>query len=225
MNKVTNWIHFIGKSYYTMDKFISEAKEKGISRAVSHEVFKKMNIGDRIFLAQKDGKSTKIFGYFVFESIVGQDSQFISGLKSDGYIVQVSKPDYSEQIERGCGEYTVTGVYAINSPDKLMERIRESDKEDVGRVMIGGKFHYLNGVQISEDYILSDIPFRQGFRLFDFDLFYFQYDKIKFDKAFSGRNQNRHIKIKGQFYANERIDNEITIEDPLLLRIENYKLN
>lgn len=222
MSKTTNWIHFIGKSYYTIDKFISEAKEIGVSRAVSFEVFKKMKVGDRIFLAQKDGKSTKIFGYFIFDSIVGLDDQFISELKSDGYIRQISEPDYSDSVERGCGEYTVTGIFEINSPDKLMERINEADKDDVGRVMIGGKFHYLSGVEIHEDYILCEIPFRQGFRLFDFDLFYYQYTELKFATNYK---PGRHIKVKGQFYTDERNDNEIIIEDPLLLRIENYKLN
>lgn len=223
MSKTTNWIHFIGKSYYTMDKFVSEAREKGVSRAVSFEIFKKMNIGDRIFLAQKDGKSTKIFGYFVFENIVGLDSQFISELKSDGYVRQVSKPDYSEQVERGCGEYTVTGIFEINSPDKLMDKIRNSDKEDVGRVMIGGEFYDLKDVQIEEDFIFVEIPFRQGFRLFDFDLFYYQYDNIIRNAL--PQKTKRHLKIKGQFYTDEIVKERIFVEDPQLYKIEGYHLN
>lgn len=101
-----------------------------------------------------------------------------------------------------------------------MDRIREADKDDVGRVMIGGSYHTLPGVDIWTEYILCQIPFRQGFRLFDFDDL-----KAQFDAIYPDLKPGHHAKVKGQFYTDERSQEGIKIEDPLLLRIENYHLN
>lgn len=38
-----NFIHFVGKSYYTMNGFINEAKEHGASRRVALNVLKQMH--------------------------------------------------------------------------------------------------------------------------------------------------------------------------------------
>jgi len=68
-----SWLHWIGNQYYSIRKFIEEARLIGVSRRVPQPVLKKMKWGDMIFLASKEEnlKSPVIFGYFRLERIQG----------------------------------------------------------------------------------------------------------------------------------------------------------
>jgi len=184
-----------------------------------------MNFGDRIFVAQKDGKSTKIFGYFTIDTLIGLDPDLIDELSKKNLLERNEMPGGSFSVERGCGDYVVENSFTITHEIALMKEIKKLDKDKAGRIMIGGKFHHLEGVEIYEDYILTDIPFRQGFRLFDFDLFYYQYTELKFASDYKA---GRHIKVKGQFYIFGEVDTSCRdpfIADLKLLQISNYHLN
>ena len=64
-----DYLHFIGKQYYKRHQFISEARRYGVNRRIAPNVFRKMRMGDRVFLAQGDQRGSQIFGYFVFTRI------------------------------------------------------------------------------------------------------------------------------------------------------------
>lgn len=215
------WLHFVGKSYYSINQFIKEAEQIGVNRAIAPKVLRKMTLGDLVLLAQKDGASTKIFGCFVFSQITGLTSEAISILYSSGAIRKTASL-VPMHIERGCGHYDIVASYAVTDNDAAMETIYNLTDEQIGRVMVGGTFYPLINLEIPEDYVLCDIPFQMGFRLFDFDEFRKQYR----DWA-SVTPSGRHIKVKGQFYANEDFTKEYVsyIEDASLLEIANYKLN
>jgi hypothetical protein len=208
--KRTNWIHFVGKSYYSIEKFINEATREGVSRAMSVHIFKKMELGDRIFLAQKHEKHTKIFGYFIFDAVTGLSQELYTKLLEAGAVRNI--PTMPFTVTRGCGSYIVDGMSEITSPSEFMRILKEGDKKDFDRLMVGGKFYSLNTCGIEEEYIISNIPFQQGFRLFDFEQFKTDYD-----------SKNGRV-VKGQFYKKER-EKRVIIEDARLLRISKYQLN
>ena len=217
--KSQTWIHFIGKNYYTMNKFVKEANLINVSRAISPFVIKKMNIGDVVLLAQKDGSSSKIFGYFVFTEITGLTPEAIETLQKEKIINKV--PSITPvKIERGCGSYTVTGEYEICSANDLMNTLRDLDNDLIGRVMIGGQFHILKDIGIPVDYILTEIPFRKGFRLFDFGTF-----KARIQEKLETLKEGHHIKLKGQFYSQGNNFNMVPVSHSKLLEIRNYQLN
>jgi len=206
----THWIHFIGKSYYSLPRFIKESEAFGISRAVSFSIFKKMEFGDRIILAQKDGSSTKIFGYFDLTQVIGLGQDTYDELKKSG-AVQVSN-NQPTIVVRGCGTYIISSSSTVTDGRKFMDIVKNSDPKGHERLMIGGSFHRLPDLGIDEAFILSNIPFQMGYRLFNFETFKEAYQASK----------NRSV--KGQFYQNERHE-PIFIEDKSLLMISNYKLN
>lgn len=214
------WIHFIGKQYYTINQFIREAERIGVMRAVSPTVLKQMDFGDRVMLVQKDGASSKIFGYFIFTQITGLKLEVITAL-GDG-VIQRMPAMTPMPIQRGCGQYTVTAQYQIMDSSKLMYVIRNLNNDDFDRIMVGGKFYPLSEIGISTDYVLCNIPFRQGFRRFDFDAFY--------NETSMSIVPARHLKIKGQFYVmKEQIEEQREFFQRKLqtelIQIQNYQLN
>lgn len=67
------WVHWMGNCYYSIESFIKEAKDIGISRRVPKLTLKKMKWGDTIFLTSKEKglKAPVIFGYFTLHTIQG----------------------------------------------------------------------------------------------------------------------------------------------------------
>jgi hypothetical protein len=213
------WLHFVGKKYYSIKKFKQEALQYGISRAVSQNIFKKMKIGDTILLAQKDGKSTKIFGCFIFTRIVGLSEEATQSLKAKGII----KPDnlnLGQIVSRGCGSYQIQATYQITDGGEMMKAISEMDKSKVGKVMIGGEFHPLSFLGIDTDYLLSDIPFQMGFRRINLEALKKQFKEKKYKLS-----QGYDVKLKGQFYPDDEGGDVESITSPSLYSIKNYKLN
>lgn len=217
-----HWIHFIGKNYYTISKFKAEAQRIGVSRAIAPQVLKKMYFGDIVLLAQKDGTSTKIFGWFKLTQITGLSDIVVSKIREAGCVTKLDSL-VPMHIERGCGRYDITAQFTITSPDEIMKIIRQTDDKQLGRVMIGGTYHDLSPLGIDEEYLLSEIPFRMGFREIDFSALLHQYmEKMN-------PNSNRHVKLKGQFYVttDTRLHPISTWDkaDTKLLVIKNYQLN
>lgn len=210
--KTTNWLHFIGKGYYDdIDAFIHESKQIGISRAIAYNVFKKMELGDRVFLAQKHAdKKSKIFGYFIFSSILGMKAEKIDELRQKGIIKD--EPVLPFAINRGCGMYVVASTSTIENRQAFMDEVKQMGKEDFDRLMIGGQFYDLSYCDIPEHYVITKIPFQQGFRMFNFEQFKADYDAAR------GRQ------VKGQYYENERQGISL-VDNMKLIQIENYKLN
>lgn len=218
MINAQTWIHFIGKSYYSLNAFIKESKVLGINRAIAPNIFRQMNFGDIIFLAQKDGASSKVFGFFVFSEIMGLTSEAVRKLKESNTVQLVDSNSY--KVERGCGSYVVTGSYQIMDPIKVITLLKGLPDDELGRIMIGGAFFELNHAGINADYVLTEIPFRQGFRKFDFVSF-----KQYFDLAYVGGGINRHVKVPGQFYTTETRVSRSSLETTRFWEIKDYQLN
>ena len=217
------WIHFIGKSYYTIPAFIKEAKNINVSRAVSPQVFRKMNLGDLVLLAQKDGPHTKIFGCFIIKELTGLTPKVINRLVMSGEIRKTTALT-PMLIKRECGQYEVTNHYVIYSNEQFMSAIKNLTNEEIGRVMVGGSFYPLGRIGMETDHILTDLPFRKGYRLFDIDSLMTQY-KSKVQTVRTGR----HVKVRGQFYVAKEDSVDLLPYTPpneaILLQIQNYQLN
>jgi len=217
--KTQTWIHFIGKSYYTINAFIKEAERIGISRAIAPAVLRKMNIGDIVMLAQRDGASTKVFGYFITKNITGLTPDTIRSMKEYSIVKRISTL-VPMKIQRGCGEYEITASYEITDTTLAMEFIHTLSDDKIGRVMIGGEFYNLSGLGIPSDYVLTNIPFRKGYRLFNL---------VDFTNEFSMayKPNTKHVKLRGQFYAtsDDKVNVNYEVEDPSLFEIRNYQLN
>lgn len=215
------WIHFIGKQYYTIEEFIKESQKHGISRAIAPGVLKKMNVGDLILLAYKDGAHSKIFGYFKFDNLIGLSPAGVNALKNSGVLDEGISYDNPIQVERGCGKYEICHSYGVNDTAKFMDIVGEMSKEELGRPMIGGSFKNLWEVHCLPEYVLTDIPFQQGFRLFNFQEF-----KERVQEAFENLPKNRRWpKVRGQFYSNEVHERENILWNSFLTEIKNYQLN
>lgn len=226
MKKTRGWIHFIGANYYSIDDYRQEAMTIGISRAVAPNVLKQMNLGDIIVLAQKDDDKTKIFGYFRLTNIIGMGGDLVEEMKRRG-VIHKSETFKPVEVERGCGSYTITSSYDIGSDVDFMEVIRNADNEQLGRVMIGGKYFDLPG---GIEYIVSEIPFRRGFRKFDWDVF-----EVSVDIEFKRKPGRKYYKVKGFFYDFENLDkfnSDVRVvresdkpNNPKLFEIKDYQLN
>jgi len=68
-----SWLHWIGNTYYSIEAFIKEARDIGVSRRVPEKALRKMKWGDTILLASKEKglKTPVVFGYFVLHKIQG----------------------------------------------------------------------------------------------------------------------------------------------------------
>lgn len=213
MNKRT-WLHFVGKSYYSIEEFIAEAKDQGVSRAVAPNVLRQMEFGDIVVLAQGDRKGSTIFGFFVIDTMIGFNSEFLRQAADAGAIESHDGPRI--EVERGCGSYTIFGTATVENREKLSDLIKNAKDEDLGRVMIGGRFIEY------ERYIETQIPFRMGFRRFDYDLF-----KETADAFMAKYPERKQVKVKGYFYVFEEGDEQTSYEiaHPLIFMIEKYQLN
>jgi len=190
-----NWLHFIGKQYYTIHKFVKEAENIGINRKIAARILKKMNFGDLIFLAQGNSKGSKLFGFFEFTTLMGISPELKQRMLDEGVVKWVSTPN--TMIKRGCGQYVLSSLYSVCDTKKLMvDIIREMDDEDLKGVMIGGSFHPLSDVGISRDIVNSNMVFRMGFREFDFNNFRIAYNEAVLKGS-------KKIRIIGYFYTNE----------------------
>lgn len=189
-----NWLHYIGKQYYSIKKFIKEANDVGINRKIDPRMLKKMNFGDLIFLAQGDSKGSKIFGFFEFTTLMGLSDVLKERLINSDVVKWVSTP--RAKIIRGCGSYILESLYKVCDTNKVMKIIRSMDNEDLKGIMIGGSFHPLSDVGINTEIIHSNMCFRMGFREFDFNCFRIAWNQLILAGA-------KRKKIVGYFYPDK----------------------
>lgn len=201
-----NWLHFIGKQYYTMNAFETEARDLQVSRRIALDKLKKMKFGDKIYLFQKARKAhnSTMFGYFTFERILGQlPDSLIQELTDVGYILSGVADGQGDSVVRGCGSYIMGLGYTIHGIDApaLAEKLKA---HGATKVMIGGTFFGL-------PHIASDIKFQMGFRPFDYDGFIAEYQRL----VKLGRQR---ICIKGYWYISDEAKTAIRSRDE-----QNYK--
>ncbi len=203
------WLHFIGKQYYSTSQFIEEAKKYGVSRRISFQNLKNMRFGDKIYLFQWNGKSSELFGYFVFERILGINHNILEEAREKGIIRRVADLG-DEVIKRGCGNYILRASYTTENPEAMLDLLEEKykAKEDLGKLMIGGAFYEIN------PHIKSSIPFQMGFRSFDITSFMEEYERIK---------NNKRKKVKGSFFLEKLKNPEWIVIEGGIIEIQRYK--
>lgn len=165
-----DYLHWIGKSYYTTNSFIKEAEKFGVTRRISLRDAKRMAWGDTVYCAMLDGKTGVIFGYFKVDLITGLDEETAQKIKEEHRTEMTDPGNYA--INRGCGEYVAGPTHSISaSLEEIyhsidwVERKRDGctiesakPRPKTNKLMIGGTFTEIEKIR------LLDIPFRQGFR-------------------------------------------------------------
>lgn len=182
-----DWLHWIGKSYYTMNSFAKEAEMYGVSRRISLQTAKQMAWGDTVYTAMLDGKTGVIFGYFNIERITGL-SEEASELIVESHDSTLSG-EGGVPVGRGCGSYVTGPSWQVEASIKeIVETVEEvkRDSIDEGQIMVAGTFAKIEKIRI------LDIPFRQGFR---------KVDGVKLLLSFYEQGNAVH----GQFYVDSNI--------------------
>jgi len=204
-----DWLHWVGREYYTQKSFIKEAEKYGVTRRVSLQVAKQMSWGDRVFCAMLNRKQGEIFGCFTISTLSGLSSEVIEKINEETEVTMTDPG--GERVQRGCGEYMSGPSFqteaSLEEIVEIVENVREKN-EDIGKPMVGGKFTQI------EPITLIDIPFRQGFR------------KIN-GKALLHSAECNNRRVQGQFYIDkeeaEPLLTQSMRESGLIQAIENYK--
>lgn len=173
-------IHFVGLRYYTVQSFIKEAKEIGVSRALPANVLKSFNWGDRIFLAihikeqSEDGKTTiptaVVFGYFTIEWVNFKGTPRLhAAVATDPRLKAKTTPLPTPVHEnRGCGDYAITAVTTVGKDvtlAMLVQVVQEHARKfgDKFKLMAGGRFVQLKpaklrGVKFTQNVTWVGLP-------------------------------------------------------------------
>jgi len=170
------YLHYVasGKTgIYGKDVFIKEAKQIGVNRSLPYFLIKKLKWGDKILLANFEGRHigeiekleypnlngdteisrrfqdgvANIFGYFVISGLSLTASQ---ELKSKLYaqLDIVESNNQPTQYKRSCGSYTISSSHVVtNSLADIIEKAQALSKEMNEKVkyFIGGNFYELQG--------------------------------------------------------------------------------
>lgn len=144
-----NWLHFVGKAYYTPETFRREAESLGISRRVSLRNLGGFQWGDRVFLAFGDFRTrrrktpvtpSRVIGYFDVSTVGGLPQKVVGDLPKEAFdsFEELNPPPL---ISRGCGGYRLIGrVDGLQmSIRDLAEFLRDGDYPDL-KPTVGGEF-------------------------------------------------------------------------------------
>jgi len=194
-----SWIHWIGKSYYTIHKFTQEALRIGVSRRVSLSVIETMTYGDIVSCVQKPHgyKSGVIFLEFPIHAITGLSKEAMDAI-FDKYDHRIADGG-GEVVDRGCGGYITGMTYIVDADMSQLAGVLEKAKAegvDLGQPMIGCRPEVVQVVDKPFP-LLPDIPFRQGFRLYDREVVR---TLVEVHRSKKGMEEERP-QLKGQFYV------------------------
>lgn len=189
------WLHFIGRSYYSIASFAREAKKVGVSRRIGRQTLCKMNFGDRIVLAQWDGKKAVAFGYFHLSAVGGLPSEVTAkGLEKHGGELAAFG---GSLVSRGCGSYVLGNLYTTKANVREICDVIEQASPDA-LLMIEGQLKVFPAVPVPHKYVyLTRIPHRQGFRLFDWGGF------VRAVAEWQPGFKSKYPALKSQFYVFE----------------------
>lgn len=205
-------LHCVGRAYYTRRRFKVEAERYGVSRRISLKDLKAMEWGDTVLLAIQEGKSLVIFGEFTVDRLSGLSPEANRAIAANWPVEKVS--DGGAVVRRGCGSYVEGATYTFTEPVSLreialfLEQLKK-DGVDIGLPMISGPFYSRRSVR------LLDVPFRQGFRAFNYDCFMAAVEAAKANGA-------KYLAVHGQFYVGKEARTE-TPATGCLQEVHNYR--
>jgi len=195
---MASWMDFLGKGYYTIPKFINEAKQYGITRRVGMigSGAAKMSWGDTVICLQKEGKSPSysVICEFTITRFVGVSEPARKLLASRHKLTQLDNEE-EETVDRECGSYEIESSWEIEAPlSEIAKQLQKAKQDglDVGKVMIGCW---------PEDITWESKPYpkiggfdqKQGFRAYN-------REKYRNDIAMK-RLQGKRLKVKGTYYT------------------------
>jgi len=200
---VAVWLHFIGSKYYSISKFIKEAKNLGATRRVSLKILKKMNFGDRVVVSQWDGNKTIVFGYFTIRTIGGITPDITDKIREKCGAVCISFG--GEVVTRGCGTYVTGACYSTSaSIGEICEVIEEVAGENAKLpLVVEGPFTPFPTDQIPYKFVyLLKVPHRQGFRKFNWEEF------VKDVRNWKKSKRYKYPALTKQYYADQDEEGE-----------------
>jgi hypothetical protein len=190
------WLHFVGSKYYTIDSFIEESKKLGVTRRVSPQIARRMSYGDRVLLAMKQGKTPVVFGYFTIDMLTGISGDTMDRLWDCGLTAEDLGLG-GKMVTKGCGTYILGATFTVDCDmATIMAKLEGLTAAEIGKLMVGGTFHVHPYAR------LKDVPFRQGYRLFDYDSFLAEALRELMRITDMGKS-NRLPVVHGQFYADD----------------------
>lgn len=163
---MSDWLHWIGRQYYSPVKFAKEAVKHGATRRVAPMTLKAMSWGDRVYLIGRQSKQMKsghIFGLFQIRRVLGMPEEVTARLLQKGRATLIDLG--GRAVHRGCGDYIEGPSYSVQAGiDEIYEVLKEVEKEEKEKdlLMVGGVFE-----AIAPPVRMADIPFQMGFRKFD----------------------------------------------------------
>lgn len=188
---MNNWLHFIGRQYYTESQFLEESSSIGCSRRVALNVLKIMNFGDRVYCAmiRNNEKSPVVLGCFTIEQLGGLSPESTIPIH-EVYPSQMVDLG-GKTVLRRCGIYTTGPSYIVTNG--TLEGIANllSHEDNPGTLLIQGTW-----TPLENPIRLTKVKFRQGYRRFNVE------------KAVADALENRYHRAAGQYYVVRNIDVE-----------------
>ncbi len=172
-----DWIHFVGKTYYTPEQYAEEATKFGASRRINPHLLHSMNWGDRIFLAQGDMvkknrvapfTGSTVFGYFTITTLGGVSQDALDCIAEEFELEITNAPIAAKgSVKRRCGHYSLgASIKKVELPlSQVLDYELVEEGESLPSYLLQGKF-----ISIQKT-ALVDMGFRWGFRKFDGDAF------------------------------------------------------
>jgi hypothetical protein len=200
-----SWLHWVGAKYYTIDSFIKESNEYGITRRVSINDMKRMNFGDYVYCIQKvkGANYGSVFGRFMIIGISGMNEIAVSHLKSSYDIKE--RGGGGTMVMRGCGFYIEGESYEIDATmPEIADILDKSNKlglfnnDEIRPMIKGDRLEVLPQPWV----VLHNIPHRQGFRLFDAKKFLAESKALR--EIYEDSEIKRKPKHKSQFYVDKK---------------------
>jgi len=110
-----SFLHWIGGKYYTIQKFIDESNEYGVTRRVSLADLKRMNFSDWVYCVQKKKNANygSVFGRFMITGISGLNQTAITAISQSHRIEAMGGG--GRMVIRGCGMYIEGESYQVDA--------------------------------------------------------------------------------------------------------------
>ncbi len=173
----TYFLHFIGKGLYSIEDFILESARYGVNRSLPANMLSRFSWGDKIFVAQFDSGSAKIFGYFTLSNInfqCDQQETFMTMLM-DRIKTSELVPGPG-RVVRHCGSYqmhtklVVPDITKVPVKDLIAAAMNVAKELKTSlKVFAGGELDRiaektLSPIKFSRSgtYVTLDVPIEQG---------------------------------------------------------------
>ena len=222
---MSSWMHFIGRSYYTIPKFIEESRKHGITRRIALLPLMAMNWNDRVLCVQQEPnvEAFSAFIEFPITKVVGLTPEAIEAISGLVTIKKVADAPEEPEVERGCGSYSEGAMYTLEEMPlcdvaKLLKKLKDEGLE-IGKLMIGCSPDDIT--YIPEPYPrIKGLKHFRGFRAMNLEKFWAEVNEEDL-KIREGVYKNRkNPTVSGTFYRKHVIED---VGEGIVQVVENYQ--